>query len=95
MWIQFKGSKWNNWRQQLPKKNKHFDRNKIQCAQSKTEIGIQQKRKLEIDLEDLKFKPDTWSICLSESEGVLDVAYRQKIETKQKFSKTSVKWWYW
>ena len=37
-------------------KNKHLDRNKIQCAQSKIEIGIQRKGKLESDLEDLKFK---------------------------------------
>ena len=42
--------------EELSAKNKHLDCNKIQCAQSKIEIGIQRKRKLESDLEDLKFK---------------------------------------
>ena len=46
----------NKLQEELSTKNKQLDCNKIQCAQSKIEIGIQRKRKLESDLEDLKFK---------------------------------------
>ena len=49
----------NKQQEELSTKNKHLDRNKIQCAQSKIEIGIQRKRKLESDLEGLQFKENT------------------------------------
>ena len=54
----------NKLQEELSAKNKHLDRNKIQCAQSKIEIGIQRKRKLESDLEDLKFKQKTPEVCV-------------------------------
>ena len=46
----------NKLQEELSTKNKYLDCNKIQCAQYKIEIEIQRKRKLESDLEDLKFK---------------------------------------
>ena len=80
-------------------KNKHLDRNKIQCAQSKIEIEIQRKRKLDSDLKILNLnKTNSRSMCLMESEGsqaVADVAYRQKTKIKQRLLKMSVKWRHW
>ena len=63
--------------------------------------GIQRKRKLESELENLTFKQNTWSMCLRESEGdhklesqaITVVAHRQKTKTKQRLLKMSVKWW--
>ena len=46
----------NKLQEESSAKNKHLDCNKIQCAQSQIEIGIQRKKKLESDLGDLKFK---------------------------------------
>ena len=55
---------------ELSNKNKHLDRIKIQCVQLKIEIGIQRKRKLESDLENLKFKQNKHLQYMSKgSEG--------------------------